>query len=178
MSRVGKNPVALEGVELNLEGQNITVKGPLGELSFKSPKQVKVSHDNDNNTLVFEPVSQSKEARSLWGTVRARVQNMVTGVKDGYKIELELKGVGYRAKLNGKYLDLFLGYSHNIKFAVPESVTIVTPTQTEIIVSGADKQMVGQIAAEIRSFRKPEPYKGKGVHRKGDFVRRKEGKKK
>jgi len=177
MSKVGKVPVAiLEGVSVEISGQTLKFKGAQGELSYVVPKQVTVS--NDNNQLVFAPANDSKEARALWGTSRSQVENMVTGVKDGFKIEMELKGTGYRAKLNGKLLELSLGYSHDIKFAIPADVKIEVPSQTEIIVSGVDKQKVGQIAAEIRSFRPPEPYKGKGVHRKGDFVRRKEGKKK
>ena len=179
MSRVGKNPVTLvEGVTAEVNGQTVKVKGPLGELSFEVSKLVSVKHDNDNNQLVFAPVEETKDARALWGTARSRVQNMVTGVKDGYKIELQLVGTGYRAKVNGKFLDLELGFSHNIKIAIPSEAKIETPSQTDIIVSGNDKQLVGQIAAEIRSYRKPEPYKGKGVHRKGEYNRRKEGKKK
>lgn len=179
MSRVGKNPVSLvDGVTAEINGQTIKVKGPNGELSFEVHRLVTVAHDNDNNTIVFTPVDDSNKARANWGTARSRVQNMVVGVKDGYKIELQLVGTGYRAKVNGNFLDLELGYSHHIKFAIPGEVKIETPSQTEIIVSGNDKQLVGQIAAEIRSYRKPEPYKGKGVHRKGEFNRRKEGKKK
>lgn len=177
MSKVGKVPVAiLDGVSAEISGQALKIKGPQGELSYVVPKQVSVS--NDNNQLVFAPANDSKEARALWGTARSHVNNLINGVKDGFKIEMELKGTGYRAKLNGKFLDLSLGYSHDIKFAIPADVKIEVPSQTEIIVSGVDKQKVGQIAAEIRKFRPPEPYKGKGVHRKGDFVRRKEGKKK
>jgi len=179
MSKVGKVPVkVLDGVQVELAGQELKIKGAQGELSFSVPKQVNVAYDNDNKEVVFTPANDSKEARALWGTTRSRVQNMVVGAKDGYKIEMELKGTGYRAKLNGKLLELSLGYSHDIKFGIPGDVKIEVPSQTEIIVSGVDKQKVGQIAAEIRSFRPPEPYKGKGVHRKGDFVRRKEGKKK
>jgi large subunit ribosomal protein L6 len=179
MSKIGKVPVAiLEGVSTEISGQKLKVKGPLGELSYVVPKQVSIAHDNDNNQLVFAPANESKEARALWGTARSHVSNLISGVKDGFKIEMELKGTGYRAKLSGQFLDLSLGYSHDIKFAIPSDVKIEVPSQTEIIVSGVDKQKVGQIAAEIRKFRPPEPYKGKGVHRKGDFVRRKEGKKK
>ena len=179
MSRVGKYPVEiLDGVEVNLQGQLLKTKGPKGELSYNVPKKVKITHDNDNKQLSFEPADESKEARSLWGTCRSIASNMVVGVKDGFKIELQLQGVGYRAQAQGKLLTLFLGYSHDIKMAMPETITVETPTPTEIIVSGVDKQLVGQIAAEIRAFRKPEPYKGKGVRRKGEFVRRKEGKKK
>ena len=179
MSKVGKVPVkVLDGVQVELVGQELKIKGAQGELTFSVPKQVTVVNDNDNKEIVFAPANDSKEARALWGTTRSRVQNMVTGAKEGYKIEMELKGTGYRAKLNGQLLELSLGYSHDIKFGIPKDVKIEVPSQTEIIVSGVDKQKVGQIAAEIRSFRPPEPYKGKGVHRKGDFVRRKEGKKK
>jgi len=177
MSKVGKVPVKIQdGVQVELVGQELKVKGAKGELTFTVPKQVTIA--NDNNELVFAPANDSKEARALWGTSRSRVENMVVGVKDGFKIDMELKGTGYRAKLNGIYLELSLGYSHDIKIAIPTDVKIEVPSQTEINVSGVDKQKVGQFAAEIRSFRPPEPYKGKGVHRKGDFVRRKEGKKK
>lgn len=176
MSRVGKLPVATAGAQVEIAGQLIKIKGPKGELSFDLPKEVNVEFANDE--LVFKPVDDSREARSLWGTARSRVNNMVQGVKEGYKIELELQGTGFRAKANGKILDLFLGYSHDIKFALPQEINVTTPSATEIVVEGADKQLVGQIAAEIRSFRKPEPYKGKGVRRKGEYVRRKEGKKK
>ncbi len=179
MSKVGKNPVAiLEGVSAEISGQELKIKGPQGELSFTVPREVNFEHDNDNSQLVFSPANDSKEARALWGTARSHVNNMVQGVKEGFKIELILKGTGYRAKLNGQFVDLSLGYSHDIKFAIPSDLKVEVPSQTEIIISGVDKQKVGQIAAEIRSYRKPEPYKGKGVHRKGDFVRRKEGKKK
>lgn len=178
MSRIGKNPVNVEGVEVNLQGQKVTVKGPQGELSFDVPKQVNVKHDNDNNNLVFTPANETKEARALWGTSRSVINSMIAGVKEGFKIELELKGVGYKAKVNGKFLDLALGFSHDIKIGIPETLKVITPSATEIIIEGVDKQLVGQFAAEIRSYRKPEPYKGKGVHRKGEYVRRKEGKKK
>lgn len=179
MSKIGKNPVAiLEGVTAEISGQNLTVKGPQGELSYVVPKLVNIEHDNDNGQIIFSPANESKEARALWGTARSHTQNLVTGVKEGFKIELELKGTGYRAKLNGQFIDLSLGFSHDIKFAVPADLKVEIPSQTEIIISGVDKQKVGQIAAEIRKFRPPEPYKGKGVHRKGDFIRRKEGKKK
>lgn len=179
MSKVGKVPVKiLDGVQVEIAGQTLKAKGSLGELSYVIPKQVVVVNDNDNKEIVFTPANDSKEARTLWGTSRSRVQNMIVGVKDGFKIEMELKGTGYRAKINGIFLELSLGYSHDIKIAIPSDVKIEAPSQTELVVSGVDKQKVGQIAAEIRSFRPPEPYKGKGVHRKGDFLRRKEGKKK
>ena len=176
MSRAGKYPVATKGVQVQVQGQKVTVKGPKGELSFTVPDVVKFSHANDE--FSFEPKNESKEARMQWGTSRRVIGNMIKGVQEGFAITLDLVGVGYRAAAQGNLLNLFLGYSHEIKFAVPAGITVQTPQQTEVIISGADKQLVGQIAAEIRQLRKPEPYKGKGVRRRGEFVRRKEGKKK
>jgi large subunit ribosomal protein L6 len=177
MSRIGKKPVELPaGVSASVSGQTIEVKGPKGARSF---------HATDDVTLVLEgttvsvkPRGTSKRARQQWGMVRSQVENLVTGVTAGFKKELEIQGVGYRAAMTGKILKLSLGYSHDVNFDVPEGVTVTVPKQTEIIVEGIDQQLVGQVAANIREWRKPEPYKGKGIRYKGEFVFRKEGKKK
>jgi large subunit ribosomal protein L6 len=177
MSRIGKKPVVLpQGVSASVSGQSVEVKGPKGTRSF---------HATDDVTLTIEdgavkvtPRGTSKRARQQWGMVRSQVENLVTGVTVGFKKELEIQGVGYRAAMTGKVLKLSLGYSHDVNFDVPEGVTVVTPKQTEIIVEGIDQQLVGQVAANIREWRKPEPYKGKGIRYKGEFVFRKEGKKK
>jgi len=177
MSRIGKKPVPLpQGVSASISGQSVEVKGPKGTRSF---------HATDDVTLTIEegavkvtPRGTSKRARQQWGMVRSQVENLVTGVTTGFKKELEIQGVGYRAAVTGKVLKLSLGYSHDVNFDVPEGVTVVTPKQTEIIVEGIDQQLVGQVAANIREWRKPEPYKGKGIRYKGEFVFRKEGKKK
>ncbi len=177
MSRIGKKPVQLpQGVSASVSGQSVEVKGPKGTRSF---------HATDDVTLTIEdgavkvtPRGTSKRARQQWGMVRSQVENLVTGVTTGFKKELEIQGVGYRAAINGNVLKLSLGYSHDVNFDVPAGVTVVTPKQTEIIVEGIDQQLVGQVAANIREWRKPEPYKGKGIRYKGEFVFRKEGKKK
>jgi large subunit ribosomal protein L6 len=177
MSRIGKKPVQLpQGVSASVSGQSVEVKGPKGTRSF---------HATDDVTLTIEdgavkvtPRGTSKRARQQWGMVRSQVENLVTGVTTGFKKELEIQGVGYRAAMNGNVLKLSLGYSHDVNFDVPAGVTVVTPKQTEIIVEGIDQQLVGQVAANIREWRKPEPYKGKGIRYKGEFVFRKEGKKK
>lgn len=176
MSRVGKLPIKTAGAQVKLEGQNITVKGPKGELSFKIHNLVAAEFANDE--LVLKPASKTQAAVMQWGTARAVINNMVKGVKDGYTVELVMQGTGYRANVQGNILSISVGYSHEIKFGLPKGITAVCPAPTEIVISGADKQMVGQIAAEIRQYRKPEPYKGKGIRRKGEYVRRKEGKKK
>lgn len=176
MSRAGKYPLSVKGAQVNISGQKITVKGPKGELSFNVPEVVEFKHANDE--IVFTPKNQENKTRAQWGTARRIVGNMVKGVTEGFVVNLEMVGTGYRASVQGQLLSLSLGFSHEIKFGLPKTISVKCPTQTEIEVSGADKQLVGQIAAEIRSFRKPEPYKGKGVKRKGEFVRRKEGKKK
>ena len=176
MSRIGKLPVKLQGAQAQIQGRKLTIKGPKGELSFNIPEQVAFKQENDQ--IVFSPADNSKRARTLWGTARAITNNLVKGVKDGFSLSLELQGVGYRASVQGQILSLTLGFSHEIKIAIPKGLTIACPSQTEISITGADKQMVGQFAAEVRSLRKPEPYKGKGVRRKGEYVRRKEGKKK
>lgn len=177
MSRIGKNPVTVpSGVTLTIDGQNITAKGKLGELSMVVVDEVLAKLEDDKVT-----VSATKDtafSNSMWATTRALVQNMVTGVNEGFSKTLELVGVGYRANIKGKDLVLQLGFSHDVIYPIPEGIEIKAPSQTEIIVSGANKQHVGQIAAEIRSYRKPEPYKGKGVRYRGEFILRKEGKKK
>ncbi|MBL6761327.1 MAG: 50S ribosomal protein L6 [PS1 clade bacterium] len=177
MSRIGKRPVAVpEGVEINLNGHNVAAKGPKGELAVKLSDLVEVAQNDDGVTV--SSVDKSQSARSHWGLSRSMVQNIVTGVSEGFSRKLELKGVGYRAQMQGKTLKLSLGFSHDIDFPVPEGIDVECPSQTEILVSGIDKQKVGQVASEIRGYRPPEPYKGKGVHYQGEYVFRKEGKKK
>ncbi|MDP3407912.1 50S ribosomal protein L6 [Bosea sp. (in: a-proteobacteria)] len=177
MSRIGKKPVPVPaGVTANVAGQLVKVKGAKGELSFLVPDDVSVAMENGE--IAVQPRSQSKRARSLWGTSRARIANLVVGTTAGFEKKLEINGVGYKAAVNGKVLKLSLGYSHDIDYAIPEGVAIVTPKPTEIVITGIDKQVVGQTAAEIRDYRGPEPYKGKGVKYAGEFIFRKEGKKK
>ncbi len=177
MSRIGKKPVPVPaGVTANVDGQLVKIKGSKGELSFLVPEDVSVAMEN--GSIAVQPRSQSKRARSLWGTSRARINNLVIGTTTGYEKRLEINGVGYRAALAGKVLKLSLGYSHDIDYAIPDGISITVPKPTEIVVTGIDKQVVGQIAAEIRDYRGPEPYKGKGVKYAGEFIFRKEGKKK
>ena len=177
MSRVGKYPVSIpSGVEVSVGRGEVAVKGKRGTLKQHILSEVTVKVDDSQ--VVVTPNSQSKEARALWGTTRANIAAMITGVTDGFKRELEIQGVGYRAQAQGTTLRLQLGYSHDIEFPVPEGIEIQTPSQTEIVVSGSDKQQVGQVASNIRGWRAPEPYKGKGIRYKGEFVLRKEGKKK
>jgi large subunit ribosomal protein L6 len=177
MSRIGKKPVPVPaGVTASVTGQLVKVKGAKGELSFAVPDDVSVAMDN--GAIAVTPRTTSKRARAMWGMSRSRVANLVTGVTAGYEKKLEITGVGYKAAAQGKVLKLSLGYSHDIDYAVPEGITIATPKPTEITVTGIDKQMVGQTAAEIRDYRGPEPYKGKGVRYAGEFIFRKEGKKK
>jgi large subunit ribosomal protein L6 len=177
MSRVGKKPVAVpSGVTATIEGQTVRVKGSKGELSFQVPEKVSVAMVD--GAVKVDPRDQSKEARSLWGTSRAQVASLVQGVSQGFEKRLEINGVGYRAAIAGKTLKLSLGYSHDVDFEIPAGLTITTPRPTEIVVAGIDKQKVGQAAAEIRDFRGPEPYKGKGVKYANEFIFRKEGKKK
>ena len=177
MSRVGKKPVAIpSGVTAAVEGQTVKVKGSKGELSFVVPDLVEVSQGEGAIKVV--PRNESKQARALWGTSRAQVANLVKGVSAGYEKKLEINGVGYKAAVAGSVLKLNLGFSHDVDYAIPKGIQIVTPKPTEIIVSGIDKQKVGQTAAEIREFRGPEPYQGKGVKYAGEFIFRKEGKKK
>ena len=177
MSRVGKNPVAVpSGVEVKLDGAVITAKGKLGELSFKVPGDVVA--ELEDGQITVSPANNSKQARALWGTCRARISNLVDGVSKGYEKKLELVGVGYRAQMKGTNVNLQLGYSHDVLFEVPEGVKAAVEGNTTIVLSGADKQLVGQTAAEIRKWREPEPYKGKGVRYSGEYIMMKEGKKK
>lgn len=177
MSRVGKKPVPVpSGVTATVDGQTVKMKGQKGELQFVVPALVDVAFED--GAVSVQPKNQSKEARSLWGTSRAKVANLVEGVSKGFEKKLEITGVGYRAAMAGKALKLSLGYSHDIEYEIPAGITIVTPKPTEIVISGIDRQRVGQVAAEIRDYRGPEPYKGKGVKYAGEFIFRKEGKKK
>jgi large subunit ribosomal protein L6 len=177
MSRVGKRPVAVpKEVTAQIEGQTVTAKGPKGQLAVALVDQVSVAMTD--NGIAVAPRDDSKEARALWGMSRTLVQNIVTGVTNGFEKRLEISGVGYRAQAQGNKLNLTLGYSHDINFAIPEGIQVQTPKPTEVVISGIDKQKVGQVAAEIRRWRPPEPYKGKGVKYSDEFVFRKEGKKK
>lgn len=177
MSRIGKKPVAVpQGVTASVDGQTVTAKGPKGELKFVVNDEVLVKLDDGE--IAIEPRDQSKDARSKWGMTRTQIENIVTGVKDGFERRLEITGVGYRAAMQGKNLQLALGFSHDVVYEAPEGVTISVPKPTEIVVNGIDKQVVGQVAAEIRKYRGPEPYKGKGVRYAGERIVRKEGKKK
>ena len=177
MSRIGKKPVELvKGVSASLSGQTVEVKGPKGTRSFTATDDVTISIED--NAVSVKPRGTSKRARQQWGMTRSQIDNLVTGVTTGFKKELEIQGVGYRAAMAGNVLKLSLGYSHEVNFEVPDGVTVTAPKQTEIVVEGMDQQLVGQVAANIREWRKPEPYKGKGIRYKGEFVFRKEGKKK
>jgi large subunit ribosomal protein L6 len=177
MSRIGKKPVPIpSGVTANVEGQTVKVKGPKGALQVVLPDDVEVKMDA--GTVKVDPRNETKRARAMWGTSRTLVSNIVTGVTKGFERKLEITGVGYRAALQGKNLQISLGYSHEVLYPVPEGITIAAPKPTEIVVTGIDKQKVGQVAAEIRAFRPPEPYKGKGVKYAGEYIFRKEGKKK
>jgi len=177
MSRIGKTPVAIPaGVTVTLTDAGVAVKGPKGELSMDFVSEVTVSQGEDG--LTVKPVDESKRARAMWGLQRALIANLVHGVTAGYEKDLELVGVGYRAQMQGTSLKLALGLSHDVIFEPPAGVKIAVAKPTEVKVSGADKQKVGQAAAEIRSFRPPEPYKGKGIKYAGEYIRRKEGKKK
>jgi len=177
MSRIGKKPVDLpSGVEAKVDGQTVEVKGPKGTRSFKASDDVTVAVED--NTVSVTPRGSSKRAKQQWGMSRTQIQNLVTGVTTGFKKELEINGVGYRAAIQGNVLKLNLGYSHDVDFTVPDGVTVTCPKQTEIIVEGSDQQLVGQVAANIREWRKPEPYKGKGIKYKDEYIFRKEGKKK
>jgi large subunit ribosomal protein L6 len=177
MSRVGKKPVTVpSGVTANVQGQTVNVKGPKGTLSFVVDESVAVVLDKDS--IKVDPRNETKRARAMWGTSRALIDNMMTGVTKGFEKKLEISGVGYRASVQGKNLQLALGYSHDVVYPIPEGITVVTPKPTEIVVSGIDLRKVGQVAAEIREYRSPEPYKGKGVKYSDEFIFRKEGKKK
>jgi large subunit ribosomal protein L6 len=177
MSRTGKKPVPpVSGVTVTLDGRAVSAKGPKGELSMTLMEIVNAKQAD--NGITIEPANDTKEARAAWGTTRALINNMVLGVSKGYEKKLAIQGVGYRAAMQGKDLKLSLGLSHEVVYETPKGITIATPTQTEVTVTGIDKQQVGQVAAEIRAFRKPEPYKGKGVRYVGEYIARKEGKKK
>ena len=177
MSRVGQLPVTVpDGVDLQIGDGQIKAKGKNGELQMKLVDDVVVSRED--NLVYVKPVNQTKRARTMWGTTRSLLDNLVVGVSDGFQKKLEITGVGYRAALQGKDLVLQLGFSHEVRYPVPEGIKIEVPSQTEILVSAADRQRVGQVAAEIRAFRKPEPYKGKGVRYSDEYIIRKEGKKK
>ncbi|MBU2980283.1 50S ribosomal protein L6 [Lentibacter algarum] len=177
MSRIGKRPVDLPaGVTATISGQTIEVKGPKATHSFTASDDVTLAVEE--NTVTVTPRGSSKRARQQWGMSRTMVANMVTGVTDGFKKELEINGVGYRAQMQGNTLKLMLGLSHEVNFEVPAGVTVTCPKQTEIIVEGDNSQLVGQVAANIREWRKPEPYKGKGIKYKDEYIFRKEGKKK
>lgn len=177
MSRVGKNPVTVpDGTDIQIAGQVVSAKGKLGQLSASLPSEVEVTRED--NLIWVKPRGNSKRARAMWGTSQATVSNLITGVSEGFTKTLEITGVGYRASVQGKNLNLQVGYSHDVLYPIPEGIDIKCDGQTTIIISGADKQTVGQVAAEIRAFRKPEPYKGKGVRYRDEYILRKEGKKK
>jgi large subunit ribosomal protein L6 len=177
MSRIGKKSVSVpKGVTANVNGQSVTVKGPKGELSFLANDDVHVKFADGK--ISIEPVNETKKARSAWGMSRTMVSNLMKGVTTGFEEKLEITGVGFRAALAGKNLQLNLGFSHDVLYPIPTGIKIDVPKPTEIVISGADKQKVGQVAAEIRQYRKPEPYKGKGVRYADEYIFRKEGKKK
>ncbi|TZG29504.1 50S ribosomal protein L6 [Sphingomonas montanisoli] len=177
MSRIGKKPVPVPaGVTASIEGKTLSVKGPKGTLSIGLADEV--TYAVEDGSITVQPANETKRARSFWGMQRTLVQNLITGVTEGYSKTLQITGVGYRANVQGKNLKLQLGYSHDVDFAIPEGITIATPDQTTVQITGIDKQKVGQVAAEIRRWRKPEPYKGKGIKYQGEFIFRKEGKKK
>jgi len=177
MSRIGKQPIEIpEGVEVTLAGPEVSVKGPKGLLAHKVSEEVEVAREN--GAILVRPKKDDKRGLSQWGLQRTLLANLVEGVTKGFERRLQISGVGFRARAQGRTLNLQLGYSHDIDYPVPEGVEVTTPTQTEIVVAGIDKQLVGQVAAEIRAFRKPEPYKGKGVRYADEYVYRKEGKKK
>ena len=177
MSRIGKRPVTIpSGVTATVEGQTVKMKGPKGQLSFVVHDDVEVKFENGQ--VKVAPRHETNRAQAMYGTARAQVANLVAGVTKGFEKKLEINGVGYRAALQGKNLQLALGYSHDVVYPIPEGISIVVPKPTEITITGNDSQRVGQVAAEIRSYRPPEPYKGKGVKYAGEFIFRKEGKKK
>ncbi|MGG7643251.1 50S ribosomal protein L6 [Rhodovulum sp. YNF3179] len=177
MSRIGKRPVELpSGVTASVSGQTVEVKGPKGARNFTATDDVTITLDD--NVITVRPRGESKRARQQWGMARTMVANLVQGVTEGFKKELEINGVGYRAQMQGNTLKLNLGLSHEVNFEVPEGVTVTAPKPTEVVVEGADQQLVGQVAANIREWRVPEPYKGKGIKYKDEYIFRKEGKKK
>ena len=177
MSRTGKKPIpAVSGVTVAINDRVVTAKGPKGEQSLTLMDIVNAKQTDEG--IVIEPANDTAQARAAWGTTRALIANMVHGVKDGFEKKLQIQGVGFRAAMQGKDLKLSLGFSHEVVYIAPKGITLAAPTQTDITVSGSDKQQVGQVAADIRGYRKPEPYKGKGVRYAGEYVARKEGKKK
>ena len=177
MSRIGKKPVPVPaGVTASVEDRTLSVKGPKGVMSM--PMSDDISYTIEAGQIAVMPANETKRARAFWGMQRTLVSNLVVGVSDGFTKILEITGVGYRASVQGANLKLQLGYSHDVDFAIPEGITIKTPDQTTVEITGSDKQRVGQVAAEIRRWRKPEPYKGKGIKYRGEFIFRKEGKKK
>jgi large subunit ribosomal protein L6 len=177
MSRIGKRAVTVpSGVTANVEGQTVKVKGPKGALSLVLDENL--SAKLEGNALKIEKRNEGARAKSMWGTSRTLVSNLMAGVTKGFERKLEITGVGYRAAVQGKNLQLALGYSHDVVYSIPEGITVVTPKPTEIVISGIDRKKVGQVAAEIREYRPPEPYKGKGVKYEGEYIFRKEGKKK
>jgi len=177
MSRIGKKPVVVpSGITANVEGQTVKIKGPKGALQVVLHDDVSVKLDDGQ--IKVDPRSETKRARSQWGTSRTLIANLIAGVTKGFEQRLEINGVGYRASVQGKNLQIALGYSHDIVYPIPEGITIATPRPVEIVISGMDRQKVGQVAAEIRDYRPPEPYKGKGIKYAGERIFRKEGKKK
>jgi large subunit ribosomal protein L6 len=177
MSRIGKTPVALpDGVKANIDGQKVAASGPKGQLEVVLVDDVSVEMTDDGIKVV--PNDMSKRSRSMWGMSRTLVQNIVTGVSEGFERKLEINGVGYRAQVQGKNVQLALGFSHDVQYPIPEGIDVKCPKPTELVISGIDKQKVGQVAAEIRHYRPPEPYKGKGVKYENEYIFRKEGKKK
>lgn len=177
MSRIGKKPVTVPaGVTASIDGKTLNVKGPKGALSLAMRDEI--SYTLEDGGISVQPANETKQARAFWGMQRTLVQNLITGVTEGFSKKLLITGVGYRASTQGKVLKLQLGYSHDVNFPIPEGIEIKTPDQTTVEISGIDKQKVGQVAAEIRRWRKPEPYKGKGIKYDGEFIFRKEGKKK
>lgn len=177
MSRIGKTPVLLpDGVTVNVAGQEVTAKGKLGQLSVTLNEAVLA--ELDGNQVWVKPRDDSKRSQTMWGLSRTLVNNLVVGVSEGFKVNLEINGIGYRAAVQGNNLNLQLGYSHDINFPIPEGITVKCSRPTAIEISGTNRQKVGQVAAEVRAFRKPEPFKGKGIRYAGEYVRRKEGKKK
>ncbi|MEM7169591.1 MAG: 50S ribosomal protein L6 [Pseudomonadota bacterium] len=177
MSRVGKNPVDVpSGVDVAINDRIVSAKGKLGQLEYEATGDVELSMEDGK--IVVKPVNESKRARSMWGTARSRIQNLITGVSQGFTKELEINGVGYRASVQGQNLVLQLGYSHDINYPIPQDIQVKCDKPTSISITGMDKQKVGQMASEIRAYRKPEPYKGKGIKYAGEVILRKEGKKK